>query len=199
MIRQLTALALVSTLTACASAGGLGFLGGGYSVRRGTERARYDIQGNTFDEIRRELSSKGRHGFHGWMEWQVRWDYRTSGIAGRGCSVTGFRTDLRVRITTPRLVGAHSKQPALREEWLRYERALSHHEDGHAAIAAEAAEEMEQRVQSLRATTGSCAGLGTRIDQICHEVLAEYRRRDQQYERETGHGRTQGALFGLSR
>jgi len=198
LIRQLTALALVSTLTACASAGGLGFLGGGYSVPSGTERARYDVRGDTFDEVRGELSSKGRHGFHGWTEWQVRWDYRTYGDAGRGCEVAGFSTDLSIRITTPRLAGAHTKQTALREEWLRYERALRHHEEGHAAIAAEAACEMERRVDALAETTGSCAGLGTRIDQVCHRVLVEYRRRDREYERETGHGRTQGAIFGLS-
>ena len=158
----------------------------------------YDVHGDSIDEVRRSLTARGPGGFHGETRWAVTWRYSLNGTRtpGRGgtCGLSSFETNVDVSMHMPRHVGGGDA--ALSREWSRYQTALNEHERGHAHYAREAAAEMERRVRALATRGGTCGSLGPAIDRLCREIVSEYKRRDREYDRTTGHGRTQGAVFG---
>jgi predicted secreted Zn-dependent protease len=94
----------------------------------------------------------------------------------------------------PRWTGPTNAFQTIQPTWDRYFAALAEHEAGHARFALDAAAEMHKQVQAL-GEQPDCEGLKKKINALAQQVLADYRKREQQYDQTTRHGATQGAVF----
>ena len=126
--------------------------------------------------------------YYAHTRWHVQWRFRWTEGAG-GCRFTSVNVDLRTEITLPRLNGASPQQAALFE---RFMPALREHETGHHRIAQEAARAIDARLRGMPAMD-TCPALEAQANREAERILERYREKERQYDRDTGHGKTQGA------
>ena len=152
----------------------------------------YEVEGESLGEIEESMRRRGPYGHDGYTSWYVGWKY-TFLWSDDECFVTSFWTTVQVRYAMPKLVENPNHSLALLAEWERYLEALREHEEGHAALALEAAAEMERVVLENHMVGTSRKELSDAIDASCRAALKRARTREQAYDRNTEHGRTQGA------
>ena len=156
----------------------------------------YDVQGDTLQELRASLNAHGPVGkdgvrHHGHVDWYVGWNFDYA-PRGAGCRLGKVRMEVRATMVLPRWTGADTAPASLQQEWARYSQALRVHEDGHAAHADQAAEDIQRRFAAVGGGM-RCPQLGEELNRIGKAVLDEYAARDKQYDEITEHGATQGA------
>jgi predicted secreted Zn-dependent protease len=156
----------------------------------------YDVQGGNLQELRTSLTAHGPVGkdgarHHGHVDWHVGWNYDYA-PRGVGCRIGKLRVDVKATMVLPRWTGLDTAPASLQQEWARYSQALRVHEDGHAAHADQAAEEIQRRFAAVGGGM-RCTQFGEELNRIGQAVLDEYAARDKQYDDTTEHGATQGA------
>jgi predicted secreted Zn-dependent protease len=107
------------------------------------------------------------------------------------CQMQRVVVYLRLKIEVPRLFDATDAQ---RREFDSYIVALRAHERGHSAITRATIDEYVTQLEALP-SMASCDELRKRADARGREILAAGRARQAAYDRDTGHGRTQGAYL----
>lgn len=109
------------------------------------------------------------------------------------CRLSDVRVGLSVQTTLPEWTPGPGAGSDLRRDWARFASDLRHHEDRHRVLAEAGAGRVRAALDGLSAPT--CSALDTearhRADRVRIETDAEHRR----YDDETGHGRTQGAVW----
>jgi predicted secreted Zn-dependent protease len=163
-----------------------------------TERATYPIQGSTAEELRAQLDQLGpldqfsqRHDMY--TRWEVRWSYLPWPWGGE-CSLKRPRATVTVTFTFPEWHPPEGASPELVDRWVKYMEVAQVHEDGHQKIAVDAARAVLDALVELPPAS-ACAGLEEAADQAGAEILESYRQKEIEYDRKTGHGATQGAIF----
>lgn len=127
--------------------------------------------------------------FHGHTKWQIRWAFKWWRDGDGRCRITANETTLDLDITMPELEGG---SPAMQQRFRRFREALLEHEHGHADIARETAELIDSDILDLP-EMDSCAELEAEANRVGHAHMRESKRRQQQFDRDTAHGRNQGA------
>jgi predicted secreted Zn-dependent protease len=129
--------------------------------------------------------------YHAHTEWHVNWHYHYLLQPGGGCRIDSVHTTLTATITLPA-----PADPALADSpaFVTYLGALKRHEEGHYAIGRSAAAAIDQGILALP-SQDSCTGLAATVDAFANEELARARDTEARYDRDTGHGRTQGAVL----
>jgi predicted secreted Zn-dependent protease len=157
----------------------------------------YDIAGNNARALRRQMNVNGPMGhdkrFDAHTNWYVKWNYRYRPTAS-GCELTSLNVSLTGTIVLPRWVHADNVSGALVQKWGRYLAALRLHENGHYAHGASAAKEIEALAQSFHGF-GDCQAMALAFNAKARSIIRKYNALDVTYDRETDHGRTQGAEF----
>jgi len=127
--------------------------------------------------------------FHGYTRWNVRWNYRWWREASGRCAITEVTTRLSTEVQLPEL---HNASPQQQATFDRYLRALAQHEQGHAQFGRDAAQAIDQGIARLPAAA-DCVTLERNADALGRRLLQEHVEREKQYDRDTGHGASQGA------
>lgn len=163
----------------------------------------YDVSGNSARELRSQLNAFGprdpitQQRFDGRTDWSLNWSFQFA-TSTRGCELASFGVSLDSIITLPRWTPPTGASVALQQEWQRYSAALRHHEDGHHDTAVATADALRARLQERLdgdATAPDCKQLGRELDALGRQAVLDGRRQGREYDRDTGHGRTQGARF----
>lgn len=157
----------------------------------------YDVAGDSAQALRHELNNKGPldHGqrFDAYTWWHVTWKY--SYVATKdGCKFTEISTSLDGSIELPRWEPASGASDSLLKEWERYMTALRIHEDGHYAHGVAARDEIQALGESFQ-IAGSCTAIAKAFNDRAGSVVDRYAAMDLQYDRDTAHGKSQGATF----
>lgn len=154
----------------------------------------YDVEGTTEQEILRSLHERGpRSGeFFGLMESEMAYRFWKT-PSDTGCRLEQIRLDLHLVITLPRWVPPADAPYDLRRDWARFETALRRHEDDHRKIAERDARETYHALRSLR--TPTCDTIEQEAQAITERLRIESDQRQQHFDRQTRHGRTQGAIW----
>lgn len=158
----------------------------------------YDIYGTTAQELRDQMILFGvtwRDGkkYDALTTWFTRWRYTwESGV--HSCEITGVETSVEVLFRLPNWANKDEAPPALKRRWERYMKNLMMHENGHKDIGIAAAAEIETAIRSMPSER-SCETLEAAANALGERTLDTYREIETDYDRETGHGRTQGAVF----
>ena len=159
--------------------------------------AYYDVVGNNAQVLRQQMNAKGPldggRRFDAHTDWYVKWNYRYRPTAS-GCEFTSVEVSLTGTILLPRWVHTGNASGALVQKWDRYVAALRLHENGHYAHGVSAEKAIEAMAKSFRGS-GDCRVMASEFNDQAHSIRARYNALDVAYDRETDHGRTQGAQF----
>jgi predicted secreted Zn-dependent protease len=155
----------------------------------------YDVHGKTLEELRRGLGENGPlqdgRRYHAHTRWNVTWTYRGA-PRGAGCEFAWFNVAVDGVMTLPRWTPPSDAPRELIERWANYETALRMHEAGHFEHGLRAAREIEELGKSFLTTT-DCRAIDSEFHPRAMQVIQTYNERDMAYDRDTGHGASQGA------
>jgi predicted secreted Zn-dependent protease len=169
------------------------------TVQEQSERlSYYKITGTSARELRDAMNAKRPVGkdarpHDAITSWFVRWRYTTTG-GSPGCAVKTFTVSLDLAMTLPQWTNESDATPQLLEQWRSYYAALLKHEEGHKAIGRSAAVDIRDAGSRLPVEQ-SCSELAKAVEKMTGQMLDRYRQRERDYDRDTDHGRTQGARF----
>ena len=127
----------------------------------------------------------------GLTTWHIEWRFNLTPTPG-GCRCSSFTTRTAITNTLPRWLPPTNAPPELRIGWARFATALAQHEAGHSRLALAAVAEMHKQIKALSEDL-DCDALRKKINQVAQRTVDDFRRRDQEYDRSTNHGATQGA------
>lgn len=131
--------------------------------------------------------------FIGYTNWWVDWKYTTRNESGM-CTVATVDTRVTITYTMPRLKDSIAIPPVVREKFTTFHSRLMTHEEGHADHGIFAAREIDKALISLP-RQGNCTALLPLARQTADAIIEKYKQKDKDYDRLTGHGRTQGAVL----
>jgi len=117
-------------------------------------------------------------------EWDTRWTWRRG--PGGTCDLRTAAVRYSATVRMPRLAPTARLTPAERADWDRYIAALARHEAGHVRYGYDHRGDI---LSAIRAATCATA------DAAARAALARLDAYHIAYDRETGHGATQGASF----
>lgn len=159
----------------------------------------YPISGSTASTLRSQMIQMGPtsqiEGLHydADTNWVVHWSYDYQRTP-TSCRLTSARQTVDVTYTLPHWQPMAGTDRSLVAEWTRYLAALMSHEKGHAQNGISAGANIEQALNALPAYP-SCQALHTAVVATVQQVTRQHNQWDIDYDRETQHGLTQGALF----
>lgn len=151
----------------------------GYAVSGGSPRA---IR-NAMNEARPTDDGGGRFDGHTRWNYSTRWRNSASGQ----CDPASATVTVRFTVTLPELEGRSRLDRGEREGWDRYFTALVAHETNHVRIGLAGV----QAMQSAMRAAPDCDAMRAAQQQ----AAAAVRDASQTYDRQTGHGRTEGAVY----
>lgn len=162
-----------------------------------TRTVRYQIQGDTADALREQMSRLGmidkRTGvrYGGFTNWYYRFrtNYRFS--SGK-CRIKSAAIRLDLKYTLPRWWAPSSASPELASEWNRFLAALRGHENGHGALAIAGGRKMLKKLRGL-SPRYSCSALDTAVKLVVERENRRVIVLEDAYDTSTDHGATQGA------
>jgi predicted secreted Zn-dependent protease len=127
----------------------------------------------------------------GLTTWHIGWRFHVSPTPS-GCRCSSFTTRTAITNTLPRWLPPTNAPPDLKNAWARFATALGQHEAGHSRLALAALAEMHRQVKALGEDL-DCDALRKKINEVAQRTLDDFRKRDEEYDRITDHGGTQGA------
>lgn len=161
-----------------------------------TEILHYDVEGTTPDEIAASLyehsPSRDVPRFFGLTEWEVNADYRWV-ERDTGCTIEDATVRLVIRTHLPRWSHNRRSDAQVRRDWERFIVSLDTHERHHRVLIEEIGETLRWRLLSLREP--DCSTMKQVSDRAVAEEIEAGTARNHAYDRETQHGRTQGATW----
>jgi predicted secreted Zn-dependent protease len=148
---------------------------------------RYTVTGTTANAIRQSLDANRQGDYDAYTSWYLSWQF--GDCSGGGLSVT---VDVMYRM--PEWQEPSNPEPGLVESWQAYMSALFCHEYGHAKFGLDAANEIHAALSEIDAG-GDCTEQQSLAQQAFDAILDDYLAREIEYDTETGHGATMGAIF----
>lgn len=157
----------------------------------------YDITGSTTDELRLQMKQNGTKWSDGIVysaqtTWDIHYSYDIFCRDGR-YGVGAANTKLDIVYHLPRMVSADA-DPELRGLWSNYFACLQSHEFGHKDIAVKTASEINEILASMP-TFRTEQELAQEISRRTEERFRRLKEMQVEYDHETRHGATQGAIL----
>jgi predicted secreted Zn-dependent protease len=109
------------------------------------------------------------------------------------CEVTKIAVSLRVGVVLPSWTPGPGAAPGLAEQWQTYIAALTLHEEGHVDRYVEGAENVLAQLEALPEL--DCGTVASRVAATVQDASLGIARDQADYDAETSHGRTQGAVL----
>lgn len=131
--------------------------------------------------------------FYGKTEWSVLPNFRYKDY-GSLCVVKEVEVQLNIKFILPKLHYTETPPDALIVKFEQFYNALYLHEQGHKALGVRAANVIEAELKSLT-PYGNCNELKSGVQTKIQQILEEYKALNRQYDIDTNHGMTQGAVI----
>lgn len=159
----------------------------------------YQIKGKTIQELRQQMNQLGPHDekenrrYDAYTRWRFEYNYRYTTVQNQ-CKITMANVNITIKFTMPQWRNQEQSSPEIVNHWHQYIRNLQLHENGHKQHGIDAGREMWQILQQMPAYS-SCPALKRAIEEKASEITQKYGQKDKDYDKITGHGRTQSATF----
>ena len=131
--------------------------------------------------------------FAGQADWYIEWSTCLEPV-GAGCRVAGVTSTVHVTYTLPRWADRDAASPALRARWDRYANNLLTHEKGHGTVALKVAHLLEKDLVGMT-DLADCEAVRSEATARVDRVMRKGETMQNEYDRWTEHGGTQGAIF----
>lgn len=126
-------------------------------------------------------------------KWDVQWKFRHE-QSGVTCSLTEVAVAIGIAQTLPKWRGEAKGAAALKTRWQKFVDALKRHEDGHKDHGLAAGKEIEAALLAAKPAS-NCEDLAAAANSVAEAIVTKYQKLDQDYDRKTDHGRSQGATL----
>ena len=126
--------------------------------------------------------------FHGKAKWNVKWNIKWS-FSPERCELTQVKVDVFSTILLPKII---ADDVSVNDYFVTFLNSLRIHEIGHVRNGINAAYEIESVVQKIPPKQ-NCDALTAATQRVVSTVIKKYELLDIRYDKETGHGKTQGA------
>ncbi len=161
--------------------------------------ATYHIYGTTADDLRNQIqhcAPGARSGslaeFTAKTSYNLSWQYSEI-VRGSSCQLIEPKVGVHIQTTLPGWQASSAATPGLYERWQTFLTGLISHEQGHAAL---------DRLYAAKLTTDlgalgpvDCRLLTSAAKTIVQADVAALNQANTQYDQQTGHGTTQGAVL----
>jgi predicted secreted Zn-dependent protease len=151
----------------------------------------YDVTGSTACELRmsmNELRPKDPYehdrSVDAFTDWYISWNW--PGYGTDDCDLSAAVVEYRIQVILPRWEPPADAPPELIIQWKTYIHNLVIHEKGHGDNILNHYLDVKTAIQSATCSTAEAAA---------QKVLDQLRQFDTNYDSETRHGETQGAVF----
>ena len=162
------------------------------------ERAFYDVNGGSVGELLTSLKQQAPAATQtdsnfARTTWSLTWDGEWAPATGDSvCAMTTSKVRLESRMALPRWRPSPGTSGGLSTDWSKFMRSLIGHENGHLETAVVAARAVEQDLGRLSAP---CDAMRDRAQAAMDSIVASFRLVDEEYDRRTGFGALQGAVW----
>lgn len=126
-------------------------------------------------------------------KWDVQWKFKRE-QQGVTCSMGDVSVAVGIAQTLPKWRGESRGPTALRTRWAQFSDALKRHEDRHKERGIKAGREIETAIGAIKPAS-NCEALDAAANTAAEEILDKHRKLDEEYDRKTGYGRTEGATL----
>lgn len=123
-----------------------------------------------------------------WIGW--RYDYLTD--QDGKCSLSNPTVLLHIKQALPGWANYDAASNQLKSQWQAYEAAVTSHENGHVKLVQQSAAQLLQAMQNLPSM--DCSQVEKAVNQLGQNYLDQLGLANQNYDQQTGHGATQGAI-----
>jgi predicted secreted Zn-dependent protease len=147
----------------------------------------YVVTGDSANQIRQSINQNRDMDYDAYTGWYVNWRFGD-------CSGSGLVVTVEVTYDFPEWEPSASASTELTTSWNTYVDALFCHEYGHARHGLECANEVYTALAAIEAG-GDCNRQQAEAEAAFADILDEYNLLDIQYDAETNHGATMGAVF----
>jgi predicted secreted Zn-dependent protease len=155
----------------------------------------YTVTGSTRAEIlasqARDRPWRDKGSYDACTEWGIRWGFNYRERNGR-FELGAAEITTVVTVNLPRWSPPDGVSTNLLWRWSEYIRALGIHELGHVTLARLATAALRDEFE-LIASYGSAQDLTAAVESQGKQVVANFRQKENDYDRKTRHGFTQGA------
>lgn len=152
----------------------------------------YEVSGTSAGALLSAMKEHGPFTNSAYTDWHIDWNYEFTSKSNVWV-LRSFDARVQIRYTFPKWVDSARSDEALRKEWKRYMDATALHERGHSDIGMAAAKEMIRLFKSRSWQAATRKDLKAQVDEECEKILKEFKAREVAYDKQTDHGRTQGA------
>jgi predicted secreted Zn-dependent protease len=158
----------------------------------------YYVDGPSAAVLAAQIDQNGPAGadgrrYAGKTKWDVQWKFKHE-QHGVTCAMKGVAVAVGVAQTLPRWRSEKKGVAALKTRWQQFADALKRHEDGHKDHGLAAGREIEAALLASK-PAGNCEDLAAGANAAAEAIVKKYQILDQDYDRKTGHGRTEGAVL----
>ena len=157
----------------------------------------YPVTGQTrpalLAALHRARAARTNENFDASTIWTIKWTYLYSPSLS-GVHLDSVQIAATIDLTLPRWTSASDAPETLLQSWQRYYRGLAAHEAGHAAVVRDAVKEMQRQFTPMTEFESPTALLRA-LDNTGSNVVESARQRERQYDVQTRHGLTQGAVW----
>ena len=176
-------------------AGLLGPAAGGEPLVR-LHTSYYYIDGTSAAVLAAQLDQKGPlgsdgHRHPGRTRWDIQWKLQSE-QQGTSCTMQDAAVAVGIAQTLPRWRGESQGAATLKARWSTFNSALQRHLERHKQNAMKAASEIEAALRSVKPAS-NCEDLEAGANAAAQAIVARYQDLDEQYDRRTGYGRSEGA------
>ena len=159
----------------------------------------YNIEGANSAELRKQMNQlgptvNGQH-FDARVHWYISWHYSWSKNPNDEHCYVG-QVDVKAQIIhiMPKWTNQESASSNIQDKWTHYLDNLSTHEEGHANNGKQAATEIETALLQTP-EMDNCTLLQNALDSTANAIIKTHNQWDVDYDANTQHGKTQGAVF----
>lgn len=158
----------------------------------------YYIDGSSATLLAGQIEQKGPPGTDGkrkpaLTKWNIQWKFRHV-QEGVSCAMKEAAVLVGVAQTMPRWRGEAQSGGPLKARWQKFVDAVKRHEEMHKDNAIRAGKEIESALLAVKPHS-NCADLAGSANAVAEEIVRKYRKLDEDYDRSTDFGRSQGATL----
>ena len=158
----------------------------------------YYVDGPSATVLAAQIEQNGPRGadgkrYVGKTKWDVQWKFKHE-QSGVTCEMKEVAVAVGVAQTLPKWRSEKKGVAALKTRWQQFTDALKRHEDGHKDHGIAAGKEIEAALLAAKPAS-NCEDLAASANSAADVIVKKYQKLDQEYDRKTGHGRTQGAAL----
>ncbi|HWH47226.1 MAG TPA: DUF922 domain-containing protein [Burkholderiales bacterium] len=158
----------------------------------------YYVDGPSASVLAAQIDQAGPAGadgrrYPGKTKWDVQWKFKHE-QQGVTCIMKQVAVAIGIAQTLPRWRGEAKGTAALKIRWRQFVEALARHEDGHKQHGLAAGREIETALIAAK-PAGNCEDLAAAANGAAEAIVKKYQDLDEDYDRKTAHGRSQGATL----